>query len=93
MLKNNEYFGGKVKSIGFDTKEGPATVGVMEAGDYEFGTAGPELMTVVTGVLEVRLPGEDSWKTFSAGQEFRVPGSSKFNLKVAGPSSYLCRYL
>ena len=41
MLKTNEYFGGKVMSIGFDSSEGKATVGVMEAGDYEFGTAGP----------------------------------------------------
>lgn len=93
MLKTNEYFGGKVMSIGFESGEGKATVGVMEAGDYEFGTAGPELMIVVSGSLTVRLPGEAEWKTYAAGQEFRVPGSSKFSLKVAGPSSYLCRYL
>ncbi len=93
MLKNNEYFGGKVKSIGFEASDGKASVGVMEAGDYEFGTAGPELMIVVSGALTVKLPGETEWKVYAAGQEFRVPASSKFALKVAEPSSYLCRYL
>lgn len=93
MLKNNEYFDGKVKSIGFENKGGKATVGVMEIGDYEFGTAGPELMRVVSGALAVKLPGSDEWKTYSAGQEFRVPGSSKFQLKAAEASAYLCLYL
>jgi len=93
MLKNNEYFGGKVKSIGFDDKEGKASVGVMEAGDYEFGTAGPESMMVVSGALTVLLPGEAEWKTYKAGDRFDVPASSKFALRVAEPSSYLCRYL
>lgn len=92
MLTNNEYFAGKVKSIGFESNEGKATVGVMEAGDYEFGTAGPETMVVVSGALTVKLPGEADWRTFSAGESFEVPGSSKFALKVMEPSSYLCRY-
>jgi purine/pyrimidine-nucleoside phosphorylase len=93
MLKNNEYFYGKAKSIGFDTAEGKATVGVMEAGDYEFGTAGAELMTVVSGSLAVKLPLSDKWQTFDAGTEFRVEAQSKFQLRVQEPSAYLCRYL
>jgi len=39
MLAVNEYFGGTVKSIGLDNSEGKSTIGVMEAGEYEFGTA------------------------------------------------------
>ena len=93
MLKNNEYFDGKVKSIGFEAGMGKATVGVMEAGDYEFGTAGPESMTIVSGALTVLLPGEKDWKTFKAGSEFRVGANAKFRLKVAEASAYLCRYL
>jgi uncharacterized protein YaiE (UPF0345 family) len=93
MLKNNEYFDGKVKSIGFETPSGRATVGVMEAGEYEFGTAGAELMTVVSGSLTVMLPHTDVWKTFKSGEEFRVPAQSKFQLRVQEPSAYLCRYL
>ena len=39
MFKVNEYFDGTVKSIAFGTAEGPATIGVMAPGEYEFGTA------------------------------------------------------
>lgn len=41
MLKVNEYFDGNVKSIGFEQKGDKATVGVMEAGHYQFNTAAP----------------------------------------------------
>lgn len=39
MFKVNEYFDGNVASIAFATPEGPATVGVMAVGEYEFGTS------------------------------------------------------
>lgn len=45
MFKTNDYFDGKVKSIAFETAEGPATIGVMAAGEYEFGTSTIEYMT------------------------------------------------
>ena len=58
MFKTNEYFDGKVKSIAFATSEGPATLGVMAAGEYEFGTSTIEFMTVVSGTMMVQLPDE-----------------------------------
>ncbi|PPC77689.1 hypothetical protein WH50_02260 [Pokkaliibacter plantistimulans] len=93
MFNVNEYFDGKVKSIGFQTADGRATVGVMAAGEYTFGTDAPEEMTVVSGALTVQLPGEEEWVTFEAGEAFFVPGNSKFNLQVAENTAYLCRYL
>lgn len=40
MLQSNEYFDGKVKSIGFTSSStGRASVGVMAEGEYTFGTA------------------------------------------------------
>lgn len=92
MVKVNEYFGGNVKSLALGTPEGPATVGVMKPGEYEFGTATREIMTVITGELSVRLPGADSWKVFAAGENFEVEAHQKFQLKVAADSSYLCLY-
>ena len=54
MLQSNEYFDGKVKSIGFTSSStGRASVGVMAEGEYTFGTAQPEEMTVVSGALNV----------------------------------------
>jgi len=49
MFKTNEYFDGKVKSIAFETGQGSATIGVMAAGEYEFGTATKEIMSVTSG--------------------------------------------
>ena len=92
MIKVNEYFGGTVKSLGYETAEGPATVGVMAKGEYEFGTSTQEIMTVITGRLVVKLPGASDWKTFNAGDSFTVEKNQKFQLKVEVDSSYLCLY-
>ncbi|GLW71109.1 UPF0345 protein [Kitasatospora phosalacinea] len=92
MLKVNEYFDGTVKSVAFTSADGPATVGVMAPGEYEFGTAAPEVMHVVSGALTVKLPGAEEWRTFSAGERFSVPGDSKFQLQVSVDTAYLCEY-
>lgn len=92
MLDVNEYFDGKVKSIGFKTDTLPATVGVMDIGEYTFGTSQKETMTVVSGALTVKLPGSDDWKTFEAGSHFIVEANQSFDLKVAVATAYLCTY-
>jgi uncharacterized protein YaiE (UPF0345 family) len=92
MFDVNEYFGGKVKSIAFKTGEGPATVGVMAPGEYEFGTTKKELMTVTSGKLTVKLPGSQEWQGFTQNQTFVVDPDQKFQLKVDEESSYICLY-
>lgn len=92
MIKVNEYFEGSVKSLGYDSNDGKSTVGVMEEGEYEFGTASPETMVVIEGQLIALLPGEQDWKTFEKGQSFELPGNSKFKVKSVGQSSYLCKF-
>jgi uncharacterized protein YaiE (UPF0345 family) len=92
MLKMNEYFDGKVKSIGFKTATLSATVGVMVPGDYEFGTSEQEVMTVVSGALTVKLPGTTDWMTYKQGDSFTVAANKKFQLKVAINTAYLCVY-
>ena len=92
MLETNEYFDGKVKSIGFQTATLPATVGVMEVGEYEFGTSEKETMTVVSGALTVMLPDASDWQTFNQGESFIVAANEKFQLKVEVATAYLCTY-
>lgn len=92
MFKVNEYFDGTVKSIAFDMAAGPATLGVMAAGDYQFATNQQEVMHVIAGSLEVQLPGSDDWATFASGSQFTVPANSTFKLKVAADTAYLCEY-
>ncbi|MCX5123302.1 pyrimidine/purine nucleoside phosphorylase [Streptomyces sp. NBC_00347] len=92
MFKVNEYFDGTVKSIAFDQEEGPATIGVMAPGEYEFGTAAPEVMHVVSGALTIKLPEVADWQTFGAGTRFSVAGDSKFQVKAEVATAYLCEY-
>jgi len=92
MLEVNEYFDGKVKSIAFETATLPATVGVMAPGEFEFGTTEHETVTVVSGALTVKLPGEADWETFNAGDAFEVAANQKFQLQVAVATAYLCTY-
>ncbi|WP_101759848.1 pyrimidine/purine nucleoside phosphorylase [Oceanicoccus sp. KOV_DT_Chl] len=92
MLNINQYFDGQVASIAFQTETLPATVGVMAAGDYEFGTSQKETMTVISGALTVKLPGSEAWTTFSGGESFIVEANEKFQLKVAVETAYLCTY-
>lgn len=92
MFKTNEYFEGKVKSIAYKTETGDATIGVMAAGEYEFGTSTIEFMTVTSGIMQVKLPGESEWKTYKEFETFRVEKDVKFKVKLEGDTSYRCIY-
>jgi purine/pyrimidine-nucleoside phosphorylase len=93
MFKTNEYFDGNVKSIAFSTADGPATMGLMAPGEYEFGTSTVEHMTVISGVMVVMLPGETEWKSYKPFEKFIVPKDSKFKLRIASDAAYLCLYV
>ena len=92
MFETNEYFDGNVKSLGFATGEGPATVGVMAPGEYEFGTSTQEIMTVISGSMDVLLPGESEWQKMESGKSFTVQKDQKFCLKISQDVAYLCIY-
>ncbi len=91
-MQVNQYFDGKVKSIAFQTATLPATVGVMDVGEYEFSTSKLEVMTVVSGCLKVKLPGETAFTEYNAGAEFTVPAGETFYLQVEVQTAYLCTY-
>ena len=92
MLSVNNYFDDKVTSIAFQTATKTATVGVMEIGEYEFGTSEFETMSVVSGALTVKLPKSTEWQTFNAGEQFTVDANQKFQVKVDVETAYLCEY-
>ena len=91
-FETNEYFEGNVQSIAFQSDTLPATVGVMEIGEYTFSTSAKEYMTVVSGALTVKLPGMSEWKTFNAAETFEVEANESFDVKVAVQTAYLCLY-
>ena len=92
MIKVNEYFDGKVKSLAFQASDGHATVGVMQPGDYEFTTDKMEIMKVIMGKLSVQLNDASSWIDFVGGEVFTVGANQKFKLKVATDTVYICLF-
>lgn len=93
MLKHNAYFDGKVQSIGFERHGRGLTAGVIDVGEFHFGTNAAERMTVVTGELHVRIDGSKDWRHYPAGTAFEVPAKSGFDVKAENPSAYLCEFL
>jgi len=92
MFKTNQYFEGKVVSIALESAEGTSTVGVMAAGEYEFGTGSIEIMTVLSGQLIIQQPGETAWKTYKKYESFVVSKDVKFKVKCTEDTPYLCLY-
>ncbi|OPZ60909.1 MAG: hypothetical protein BWY87_00181 [Deltaproteobacteria bacterium ADurb.Bin510] len=90
----NVYFGGQVTSRTVIFADGSKkTLGIMLPGDYEFGTDSAELMEILAGELEVKLPGVEAWQTVKAGESFEVPANSRFSLRVVTVADYCCSYL
>ena len=90
-MKHNSYFEGQVQSLAVGTTDGPATVGVIEPGNYSFGTDCIEHMHIVTGTLKAKLPGGE-WQSYGPGKFFIVPKGVKFEVEAAGDVAYLCYY-
>jgi uncharacterized protein YaiE (UPF0345 family) len=90
-MRHNRYFDDRVQSLAFSDAVGDATVGLIDPGEYAFGTSSRERMTVVAGTLWYRVPGK-SWLSAGPGEEFEVPAGVTFEVKAEGPVAYLCRY-
>ncbi|MCF7816619.1 MAG: pyrimidine/purine nucleoside phosphorylase [Kiritimatiellales bacterium] len=90
----NVYFDGKVTSRTVLFADGTKkTLGIMMPGEYTFGTDAKELMEILTGGLDVLLPGSSDWKTVKGGEAFEVPANSKFSLVVKEIADYCCSYI
>ncbi|MBF9003096.1 pyrimidine/purine nucleoside phosphorylase [Vibrio nitrifigilis] len=92
MIKANSYFEGNVQSLAFEQQGEKSSVGVMAPGEYTFGTAAPEKMTVIKGELTIKRQGEQNWLSFKDGESFNVDGDSSFDLQVKQSTAYLCEY-
>ncbi|WP_372756999.1 pyrimidine/purine nucleoside phosphorylase [Mariniflexile sp.] len=92
MITANEYFDSNVKSLGYTTAAGNSTLGVMNPGQYEFGTSKHETMRVIEGAMTVLLPGATEWVTYNAGEAYEIDANKTFQVKVDTQTSYLCQY-
>jgi purine/pyrimidine-nucleoside phosphorylase len=93
VKKANIYYEGKVTSRTIELSDGSVqSLGIMLPGEYTFGTKEAEIMEMLSGELEIRLPGED-WKTLNTPETFNVPANSSFDLKIKTVSDYCCSYI
>ncbi len=90
----NIYFDGKVTSRTVLFSDGSKkTLGVMLPGDFEFSTSDKEIMEILSGDLDVLLPGGSAWTAVKGGQTFEVAPNSKFKLKVRKLADYCCTFV
>ena len=89
----NIYYDGKVTSRTVILEDGSKqSLGIMLPGEYTFGTNEAEIMEMLSGELDIRLPGED-WKTLNTPETFNVPANSSFDLKIKTVTDYCCSYI
>ena len=94
VKKANIYFDGKVVSHTVLFADGSKkTLGIMQAGEYEFSTGAAEIMEILSGNLEWQMKGESAWQKIVGGEAFNVPANSVFLMKVPVVTDYCCSFV
>jgi uncharacterized protein YaiE (UPF0345 family) len=95
MIKEaNVYFDGKVNSRTIYLEDSSRqTLGVMQPGTYTFDTNEAEIMEMMSGDLDVRLPGESEFRKLNTPESFNVPANSSFDVVVRTVTDYCCSYV
>ncbi|MFF5036603.1 pyrimidine/purine nucleoside phosphorylase [Nocardia salmonicida] len=91
--KANVYFDGKCVSYSLELPDGASvSVGVIQPSSLTFSTNAPEVMELVAGEANVTLAGTTEAITYRAGESFKVPGDSSFDIDVVDTMHYICYY-
>ncbi|MFH2090784.1 MAG: pyrimidine/purine nucleoside phosphorylase [Pseudomonadota bacterium] len=94
VKKANIYFNGNVTSRSILFADGSKkTLGIMLPGEYEFNTGDKEIMEILSGDLDVLLPGNTQWQSIKGGQSFEVPANASFGLKIKTITDYCCSFI
>ncbi|GAB3460844.1 pyrimidine/purine nucleoside phosphorylase [Massilia terrae] len=93
IKKANIFFDGKCisHSLVFPDQT-RKTIGVIMPSTLTFGTDSPEVMEIIEGKCRARIGSDGEWKDYAAGQQFRVPGQSSFELEAFEPVHYVCHF-
>lgn len=95
VVKNaNIYFDGKVTSRTVQFADGETkTLGIMLPDEYTFNTDKKEIMEILSGDVDVKLPDQTEWLHINGGESFEVKANSSFQIKVKGITDYCCSYI
>ena len=91
-MKHNIYYEGRVQSLGVQTDDGYATVGVITPGHYTFNADYEEHVLITSGRLLVKFPDGDT-RLFASSEVYVVPARTTFKVEANEDVSYLCRYI
>jgi uncharacterized protein YaiE (UPF0345 family) len=93
IKKANIYYDGKVTSRTVELADGSIkSLGIMLPGEYTFGTNQAEIMEIMSGELEIKLP-DEKWRVLNTPESFNVPANSSFDLKINSVTDYCCSYI
>lgn len=92
--KANVFFDGKCVSHSVFFPDGSRkTVGVVMPGSQlTFNVGAPELMEITSGECQVKVAGEPSFKTYTAGTSFKVAANSSFEIHANDEVNYVCSF-
>ena len=91
--KANVYHDGKCVSHSITRADGSkVSVGVILPATLTFNTGAPEVMECVAGSCEYKLDGSTLWVASKAGEQFGIPGNSRFDIRVTEPYHYICHF-
>ena len=92
LKKANVYFDGKCVSHTVHFPGGERkTIGVIFPSRLTFKTGEPELMEIVAGSCRVTLPGAEP-RVYRAGENFKVPANSAFDIEALETLDYVCHF-
>ena len=92
-IQHSSYFDNGVQSLASERHGRKFSVGIISKGTYHFGTEAAERMTVISGLLKVKVDGTNDWVSFPAGTNFEVASKSGFDVTADVDSAYQCEYL
>mmetsp|Transcript_3755 Transcript_3755/g.5755 ORF Transcript_3755/g.5755 Transcript_3755/m.5755 type:complete len:95 (-) Transcript_3755:213-497(-) len=92
-VTHNSYFEGAVQSVDSSRHGRKFSVGIMSEGTHHFSTGAAERMTVISGLLCVKVDGTSDWIFYPAGTNFEVAANSGFDAKATGDTAYQCEYI
>ena len=97
LKQANVYFDGKCVSHTVMFADGSKkTIGVIFPSSLTFNTAAAEVMELNAGKCRIRLNVADGrrgeWKSYAAGESFKVPGNSSFDIETLEMPDYVCHF-
>ncbi len=92
-MEHNVYFEGNVQSLGFNSDQGEATVGVCHPGTYSVPTDAVEKLTFLSGSGRFRFQGQD-WKPLRRGATVVVPANVEVTWEIdpGADACYFCLF-